>query len=319
MAAVRLRRLRDVTTGLANCRQCLEIFSLGGKYSRPGAPPWPFGSSLVPSTSVITHCEHDYVRSYSTSLQGAALFRGSDYNFKVHDIAIGRGTISQVARFHDERLRRQFRGAKSVQHAVCARCNTPLAPSVASIYPLSDSLLTCSNCGSTDSLLTVQHESTSSSELDKFARDASGDSIAPLSVAESVQLRETVQRISEWHTSRRRGQSDDMLQHWHQGAGSSLPPATLDAHAPAGSPYPSSNNLVRAHIGIGGSGGSSGSVGSRVAWGGSSLGKDLPTPREICQALDKYVIGQERAKKARIYFTSAYSFCYDKFQFGGCW
>jgi ATP-dependent Clp protease ATP-binding subunit ClpX len=58
---------------------------------------------------------------------------------------------------------------------------------------------------------------------------------------------------------------------------------------------PGSNNLVRTNNG--GGGGSSGGFGSRDAWGGSSLGKDLPTPREICQALDKFVVGQERAKK----------------------
>ncbi|KAL3652440.1 CLP protease regulatory subunit clpx1, mitochondrial [Castilleja foliolosa] len=55
--------------------------------------------------------------------------------------------------------------------------------------------------------------------------------------------------------------------------------------------------FIQANDVVGSDTGSGGGSPKEDCWGGSNLGLNFPTPKEISKGLDKFVIGQERAKK----------------------
>lgn len=99
-------------------------------------------------------------------------------------------------------------------------------------------------------------------------------------------------RTSNQPNYRARAAFSDSRRNKGAGGGEEPPPENwpangLAVHTPPGPPFAPGVNVIRA----------SDNGGNKAGWGGSNLGHNFPTPKQICEALDKFVIGQHKAKK----------------------
>ncbi|KAI4347437.1 hypothetical protein L6164_008250 [Bauhinia variegata] len=181
--------------------------------------------------------------------------------------------------------------------SVCPSCGTAYYFRRYSIAPLQGSFVEIGRVGNNNVNNTISKSSKRTSKEGKDSSNGQDDGVGAEDCAHKSNSNNRIRVSSREMRSYSDGNSGEPPETWPPPPGTSGENG-LAVHNSPGPPFAPGVNLIRTSPPReGGSSRRAGTNGEKTTWGGSNLGEDLPTPKMICQGLDKFVIGQERAKK----------------------